>query len=374
MPTLSLGQVRPVYRGAYAAETEYGPLDRILYNELIYEAVQAVPAGVPPQSNDTTYWLPISVKGDPGRDGVDGADGAPGPQGVQGLQGPQGPQGEPGPQGEQGPQGPQGEKGEPGDTPLLSDAVDSESSTTAASSRAVKTAYDKALAAQGAADTAQGAAEAAQTAADTAKATADAAQGAAEAAQSTAETAQSTAEAAQTTANSAKSTASAAQSAANEAKSAANNALTGTNARLLTSSGTYQAQKTGPHLVIMVGGGGGGNTSPVSMKGGGGAGGGRAFTVQLTKGQGVSYTIGGGGAVGQDGGTTTFNGVSVPGGKKGEDSSGAGGNILTVTGADNQGGYSLLLAPYGAGGRGAGTPGSGIAAQAGTQGAILVIS
>lgn len=205
----------------------------------------------------------------------------------------------------------------------ISDAVNKQSSTTFASSTAVKTAYDKAVSAQ-----------------------------------SIAETAQNTANSAKTSVNSILSTVGA------------------SNAKLLTTSGTYTATKTGPHLIIMVGGGGGGGYSR-SMSGfgrGGGAGGGRVFTVQLTKGQGVSYTIGGGGAIEQNGGTTIFNGVSVPGGNKGTESSGAGGNILTVTGADNQGGYSLLLYPYGAGGRGSGKAGSGGTPQAGTQGAILVIS
>lgn len=76
----------------------------------------------------------------------------------------------------------------PGGVPL-SDAVDSDSGTTAATSRAVKTAYDKGVAAAAAANTAQSAASAAQTAADAAQDTADAAQTAAAAAQTKADSA-----------------------------------------------------------------------------------------------------------------------------------------------------------------------------------------
>ena len=116
--------------------------------------------------------------GAPGERGADGADGEPGQKGEQGEPGPyflpsvsaegvlswsnngnlpnpdsisiKGPKGDTGAQGKQGPEGKPGEKGEKGDKgdiPALSDAVDSDSTTTAASSKAVKSAYDKADAA-----------------------------------------------------------------------------------------------------------------------------------------------------------------------------------------------------------------------------------
>ncbi len=65
-----------------------------------------------------------------------GAQGGVGPQGTEGPQGPQGLEGPQGPQGIEGPQGPQGE------TPPLSNAINSTSTTTAASSLAVKTLND----------------------------------------------------------------------------------------------------------------------------------------------------------------------------------------------------------------------------------------
>ena len=90
----------------------------------------------------------------------------------------------------------------PGGVPL-SDAVDSASSTTAATSRAVKTAYDAGVAAAAAADTAQDTADAAKTAAMSASGAAQKAQEAAETAQATASAAKTAATAAQTKANSA---------------------------------------------------------------------------------------------------------------------------------------------------------------------------
>ena len=90
----------------------------------------------------------------------------------------------------------------PGGVPL-SDAVDSASSTTAATSRAVKTAYDAGVAAAAAADTAQDTADAAKTAATSASGAAQKAQEAAETAQAAASAAKTAATAAQTKANSA---------------------------------------------------------------------------------------------------------------------------------------------------------------------------
>ena len=96
-----------------------------------------------------------------------------------------------------------GDKGDTGQVEGLSDAVDSNSSTTPASSKAVKTAYDKAVTAQNAANTADSKAQAAQSAADTAQAAAEAADAKAQAAQSAADAAQSAADAAQSAADAA---------------------------------------------------------------------------------------------------------------------------------------------------------------------------
>lgn len=114
-----------------------------------------------------------------------------------------------------------GDKGDTGQVEGLSDAVDSNSSTTPASSKAVKTAYDKAVTAQNAANTADSKAQAAQSAADTAQAAAEAADAKAQTAQSTAQNAETKAQEGLTSAEAADSKAQAAQSAADTAQAAA---------------------------------------------------------------------------------------------------------------------------------------------------------
>lgn len=135
----------------------------------------------------------------------------------------------------------------PGGVPL-SDAVDSASSTTAATSRAVKTAYDAGVAAAAAADTAQDTADAAKTAATSAA-------GAAQKAQEAAETAQAAASAAKTAADTAQTAATAAQTKANSAYTEATKAASTTvvgrvklsdavNSAVSTTAATSKAAKT----------------------------------------------------------------------------------------------------------------------------------
>lgn len=313
MATLNLGKVRPVYKGAWLEENTYEAFDWVIYKGSAYIALTDVPVGYEPDSH-ADVWGTFGGKGDKGDKGDTGATGAQGPvgstgptgpQGPEGERGPEGPQGEQGPQGIQGKQGPQGIQGEQGikgttftpsvnssgviswtndgglsnpasvnikgpkgDTPALSDAVNSTSSTTAASSKAVKTAYDKAVAAQSAVNTVlpsqSGQAgkylktngtvtswqpvpesvslsdainSTSSTTAATSKAVktaydkAASAASAANTAQSTANTANNTANTANSTANSAKTAASNAQSTANTALSTAQNAQNTANAR-----------------------------------------------------------------------------------------------------------------------------------------------
>ena len=136
-----------------------------------------------------------------------------------------------------------GDKGDTGQVEGLSDAVDSNSSTTPASSKAVKTAYDKAVTAQNAANTADSKAQAAQSAADTAQA-------AAEAADAKAQTAQSTADAAQAAAEAADAKAQAAQSAADAAQSAADAAQAGVDGIPLASASVAGLVKIGTNLSV----------------------------------------------------------------------------------------------------------------------------
>lgn len=91
-------------------------------------------------------------KGDPGLQGPEGPagkDGEKGEQGPKGDIGPQGPPGKDGEKGDKGDIGPQGLKGDKGDQGIpgpvnISNSVSSTSTTTAASSYAVKSAYDRA--------------------------------------------------------------------------------------------------------------------------------------------------------------------------------------------------------------------------------------
>ena len=138
MPTLNLGQVRPVYRGAWNSIDTYVAYDFVIYNGSAYLALKDVPANYEPPSQ-TEYWVLFGAKGDPGTPGVDGEDGAQGERGPSpayrwdgtflSIQNPDGTWPDQGID-LQGPAVP------------LSNSVTSTSETDAASSKAVKIAYD----------------------------------------------------------------------------------------------------------------------------------------------------------------------------------------------------------------------------------------
>ena len=140
MPTLNLGQVRPVYRGAWNSIDTYVAYDFVIYNGSAYLALKDVPANYEPPSQ-TEYWVLFGAKGGPGEPGEDGVDGAPGERGPSpayrwdgtflSIQNPDGTFPDQGVD-LQGPAVP------------LSNSVTSTSETDAASSKAVKIAYDKA--------------------------------------------------------------------------------------------------------------------------------------------------------------------------------------------------------------------------------------
>lgn len=172
MPTIKLGQVRPVYRGVWSEEaSDYIGYDWVRYNGAAYLALQNVPVNYEPDSQPD-FWVLFGGKGEdgvPGTDGAPGADGQDGAPGIPGIPGPQGVvgnQGIVGPAGPQGPQGPQGLQGAPGTMPELNNTVTSTSTTQAATANAVKMAYDRGTEGVNAAGTAQTAADAAQKAAD----------------------------------------------------------------------------------------------------------------------------------------------------------------------------------------------------------------
>lgn len=183
-----------------------------------------------------------------------------------------------------------GDKGDTGQVEGLSDAVDSNSSTTPASSKAVKTAYDKAVTAQNAANTADSKAQAAQSAADTAQAAAEAADTKAQTAQSTAQNAETkaqegltSAEAAQSAADTAQAAAEAADAKAQSAQSAAQNAQTTADSAMKVFSGTTLAPLAEKFQAL-------GNVSGTKA-------------VNLTEGLAISATITG---------ATTFSFTDVP--------------------------------------------------------------
>ena len=165
MPTLNLGQVRPVYRGAWTSIDTYSAYDFVIYNGSAYLALKDVPANYEPPSQ-TEYWVLFGAKGDTGAPGQDGVDGEPGERGPSpgyrwdgtflSIQNPDGTWPDQGIN-LQGPPVP------------LSNSVTSTSETDAASSLAAKTAYDRGSSGITAAETAQSAAETAQSAAETAQ-------------------------------------------------------------------------------------------------------------------------------------------------------------------------------------------------------------
>lgn len=140
MPTLNLGQVRPVYRGAWNSIDTYVAYDFVIYNGSAYLALKDVPANYEPPSQ-SDYWVLFGAKGEQGEPGEDGVDGAPGERGPSpayrwdgtflSIQNPDGTWPDQGID-LQGPAVP------------LSNSVTSTSETDAASSKAVKIAYDKA--------------------------------------------------------------------------------------------------------------------------------------------------------------------------------------------------------------------------------------
>ena len=163
---LNLGRVRPAYLGDYDPATAYKVMDRVSFNGHVYECIAETTAGIEPGKSQSAYWLPITVdspapearwngtklyfeypdgktteqvdlKGEPGKKGDDGS-----PATVEITS-------------DYTSEDPNVAFSALGANRLykviqsggveLSDAVDSDSSVTGASSKAVKLAYDKAV-------------------------------------------------------------------------------------------------------------------------------------------------------------------------------------------------------------------------------------
>ena len=155
MATLSLGKVRPAFKGAWSAATQYEALDVVRVGGQSFVAKVDPPLGT--AVTDTSKWEMVAERGTDGAQGPTGPIGPPGQtgapgtngsspahewlgealrfkkpdgswgtytnlkgnQGVQGEVGPQGPQGLPGINGAAGAIGPQGPQGDVGPQGLM---------------------------------------------------------------------------------------------------------------------------------------------------------------------------------------------------------------------------------------------------------------
>ncbi len=134
-----IGKVHPYYIGEYDKTKAYSYMERVLYNNNVYEALKTVPMGIPPTS--TSYWYMLQDKGLKGDKGTVGdlpdhswldttlyfqntggeLDGGTNLKGLKGVK---------------------GETGDEGDQVELSDAINSTDTTKVASSYALNVAYD----------------------------------------------------------------------------------------------------------------------------------------------------------------------------------------------------------------------------------------
>ena len=117
-------------------------------------------------------------------------------------------------------------------------------------------------------------------------------------------------------------------------KANANNAVeVGAEWTLTAASGTFKVPVSGNYQVEIHGGGGGGTRGTTLIIGGGGSG--EVYTVELTRGDNISYTVGKGGSgngttssVGADGKKSTFGSLSVNGGGGGRANSSSGSVVV----------------------------------------------
>lgn len=158
-----IGKVRPAYQGEYDETKTYSFMDRVFYNNNVYEAVTEPPVGTLP--TDSSYWAILQERGLKGDKGDPGDSGSNGTKGLKGAAGDKGETGDmpshswagttlyiQNADGEldggvdlKGPKGVQGLAGDVGPQPELSNDIDSEDKTKVASSYAVKLAYEYAL-------------------------------------------------------------------------------------------------------------------------------------------------------------------------------------------------------------------------------------
>ena len=154
-----IGRIRPVFQGEYDAAKGYAALDRVVSNGIMYECLIDAPAGT--DVSDEVFWECLYSKGTKGEKGDKGPSGSNGTNGARGNKGAAGKKGAvPSHKWEgttlfwndeangvslQGPQGEQGGKGEQGGAISLSaDPANEASQTIPASSYSMKVICDKA--------------------------------------------------------------------------------------------------------------------------------------------------------------------------------------------------------------------------------------
>lgn len=59
MPTVNLGRVKPIFKGAYSGATAYEPLDFVVYSSITYFNIAASTGIAPPNA---TYWQPLFIQ------------------------------------------------------------------------------------------------------------------------------------------------------------------------------------------------------------------------------------------------------------------------------------------------------------------------
>lgn len=59
MPTVNLGRVKPIFKGAYNTGTAYKPLDFVVFSSITYFCIANTTGNAPPNA---TYWQPLFVQ------------------------------------------------------------------------------------------------------------------------------------------------------------------------------------------------------------------------------------------------------------------------------------------------------------------------
>ena len=75
MPTINVGRVRPLWKGAYDYQTAYAFFDWVSYNGSSYIVIASSGSAAGILPTNTTYWACIAEQGEIGPIGPKGEDG-----------------------------------------------------------------------------------------------------------------------------------------------------------------------------------------------------------------------------------------------------------------------------------------------------------